>query len=239
MSQITELEKYFDILTADNSLYPAEHPLADDKERFLLYVNLKVHMQNLVAGLDKISTSLDSYNNYSSLISQLSTSFKQILQMENADVDFCIRSIAVDSVLHNQGDIKSGGDALASVITKMVGLFFENSDDVTKIATDIIQDLKNNHQSNSNKKEDEELKINSLYILEVYNEIENILKQAKSGIIAKDKKMIEVLRQMKMGVGKEMLDLAMQKTILPPKKKSISSILAKGKSDFKDVEKKR
>lgn len=238
MSQITELEKYFDILTADNSLYQAEHPLADDKERFSLYVNLKEHMQKLVASLDKASSSLGSRDNYSSLISKLSECFNKMLAMENSDLDYCIRSAVVDSVLHKNNEMVSGGDALASVVAKMVGLFFQSGEDVTKISADIIKDLQN-PESISDKTEDEELKISSLYILEVYSQIEAILKDAKAGIIAKDKKMIETLRQMKMGVGKEMLDLAMEKTVLRPKKKSISSILAKGKSDFKDVEKKR
>ncbi|MCE3233047.1 MAG: hypothetical protein K0R98_1304 [Rickettsiaceae bacterium] len=145
-----ELEQYFDLLQ-ENSLYPDEHLLADDKLRFGLYASIK----------DKTN-------------------------LEDADLDYRLRKIAIDMVTADKKLSPS---------------------DILKL---VLYD-----------------KLNEDYDPE---ELAVLLSGAMSGIIAKDKKMIEVLRQLKIGATHEIVGLAIEKSPKKKKSKSIQSILKEGKS---------
>jgi hypothetical protein len=232
MVKIQELEKYFDILTHDNSAYSSNHPLANDDKRFALYNELKEKMFNLVAGLGKVSASLDnSYANYISLLKQLGYSFGQLSNMDNSDLDYCIRTVTVDGMVKKKdygNKITSGDEALFCLIEELMGLFFEDGEEVVKVTKEAMEELK--HKKTLKKNEDEERKNNIIFMLQMYGEVELDLIDAKAGIIAKDKKMIEVLRQLKVGLGKELINVAIQKSGSKPKSKGIRSIISKGKS---------
>jgi hypothetical protein len=235
MAKIQELERYFDILIQDNSGYSSSHPLAADEKRFALYKELKEKMGRLIGGLNSVSAGLDGdYKSYVALIKQLAYSFGQLAGMENSDLDYCIRTVTIDDLVGKKDyskKITSGDQALYCIIEEMVGLFFEDGEEVVKVTKEAMEELKNKKGSIFKKNEDEERKRNAINILEMYGDLELDLMDAKAGIIAKDKKMIEVLRQLKMGLGKSLIDIAITNTKSSDKpRKSIKNIISKGKS---------
>jgi hypothetical protein len=229
MEKIHELEKYFDILVSENSHFSSEHELADDEKRFELYGLLKSKLQKLSDRLAHVPHLLIAeYEAYLSLLDQLKYSFNQLAGMENADLDYCIRAIVVGGII-DQEAYESSNHALAGVIEKMIGLFFDDGDEVAKITKDLMEELKDKKSASFfANKNDDELKKYIMYILAIYAEIEADLINAKAGIIAKDKKMIETLRHLKLGVGKELIGLAVKKTsLISKKKKPLSQNIAK------------
>lgn len=211
MSDIQELEQYFDELVRDGSPYPSEHALMGDKERFEFYDTMKVKLAEMADGLNGLADlpGGDFTDKNKAVLSRLSQCFSDIAAMTGEELDYCLRAIAVDDVLQIRADSR-----LMGMIEKLIALFFDDAGQTVKLFCAAMEYLK--------KKKDE----NQLAI--IFDQIENSLSESYQGIIAKDKKMIETIRQMQLGVSGEAIDMAVKQTV-SKKPKIIDGIVARGK----------
>ena len=117
--------------------------------------------------------------------------FYDFIKMSYDDMDSCLRTVALDELVHEND---------SPILEELSYLFEHDYYDLTELIRSI--------------RDSEELLLN-------YNDISNNLLDAKLAIIAKDKKMIEVLRSAKFGLDKQLEHMGVRKR---PKKNSLKKV---------------
>lgn len=214
MPDIESLEQYFDILLHKDGQYSAEHPLADDAARCRIYDEVKNDFSIIGDNLHNINPYLKmAYPEYADVVNELAGGFKSLANTSYEDLDFCVRAIAVERLIFkkdNAGDMTP--QMLGYLVEALLSFFYEEGEEVLRVIKEALKNLKETKQNSLFKhKKDEELKTAIIETLTLYEEIEEDLTQAKYGLIAKDKKMMQVLRGLRMDMGRNLVQMALEK----------------------------
>jgi hypothetical protein len=213
VSDIEELEKYFDVLLENAQGAPSETPLVKDEERFALYQEVKGLFSKVSVNMDCMSELVAKlYPPYVEILHELAINFGEMAHIENEDMDSYLRTLAVDRLVYNaQGLLgKNTQEQLGYLVQGLMVLFFEEGEGVLQTLSDILDELKDKKTGFFKKKQDAQVQDYILHTMELYEEIESDLTMAKQGIIARDKKMIEVLKQLKLRLGGCVIKAAVQ-----------------------------
>lgn len=228
MSDIESLEKYFDALLRSDNVHNSEHYYADDASRFALYDKIRSSFNKIGRNLETIKEVMSSlFPNQVATAKHLSSSFFKLSSLNNEDFDYYIRAVAVEAITSRPNQSGETSTLLSDLIESLMSLFFNDSDEIMSITKYTLEDLR---EVNANKNIDEEKLDNYIKVtLGIYEEVQKGCKDAKDGLIAKDKKMLEVLRQLRMGLGQNVVKSATKSNELDENKKEekrIASMLA-------------
>lgn len=180
MPNIESLEKYLDILFEDKN-FNENHSLSDDKKRFDLYQEIKVKLNNLSDKLNEILLKVSS-----SKIKNLSYNFNLSAKYSDDELDNAIKKYAVEEVLIKAEDSNANIKPIIDYIFKDI-----NGEDANIIASDNNK-IKNEIISFNQENISDKIASIIFYI----DNLEIDLVDSKLGVIAKDKKMIKILRSM-------------------------------------------
>ncbi len=242
MVSLDSMKKYFGILLNEDETISSEHPFAEDDRRFFLFKRVRGDFHKLQAHMESLSHLLKkSCPEYIKLMTSLKGHFSELSRISDADFDYYLRTLAVEKCIHS----KSHGDAdvpdmLNNLMQGMVQLFVSDGDKVHSLVEDALKNLHEKYK----KKSFFEPKANKLLreaIKEsesIYEQIEHDLLLAKEGIIAKDKRMLELLQKLKIGLGDALLEAAIENTNVRMPDKNVVSFTEALKRNAEDKQRK-
>lgn len=216
MVDITSLEQYFDIILEGKFGYDQNHPLGDDEKRFEFYKQITRGFRRIGGNLGEVIEALKkTYPDYIDMVEQLATSFKELASISDEDLDYYLRTLAVDRLVYKREKMSDITDEmLGYMVEGLMELFVEEGEELVKETKKRLLIIKNTKRKSRfwKKKYEDELKERVTDTLEEYEVVEECLKEAKNGVIAKDKKMIRILRDIKAGLKQSLIHEAISKT---------------------------
>lgn len=228
MNDIQPLEKYFDELTQDGLKYSEDHPLAQMNARFALYKTLRLYFDKMSVHLAMSGRFFyGKYGRYQAMLNQFSRSFSILAKMQDDQLDFYVRMVTVEQLTINKNAIKDNNGYISQMLgyltEGLLAVLFDKKDSIRVTAREVIQAFAQPLflaflplpmiQIWEDKKLRDWLKQALIY----YENIERELINARNGIIARDKKMLMTLRNLKIGLGKVMLQAALDNVPLSAK----------------------
>jgi len=216
-SRLEVLENYFSILSKEDVPVDSAHPLADDTKRYRTYASVREGFSRLAHNLDAIDKQgEDRAAGSPQFLPELAKGLRTLETIPDADFDHYVRTLAVDQLTSkNSLTENEAPDLLGHLMGGLVAFFFDQKDGVYDIIFQAVEDIKDEQKKafsffNKQKKENTASMVTAT--LSLYEKLEQLLKEAKQGLVAKDKKMLEVLRQLKADVGKSIIEAAMDHT---------------------------
>ncbi len=203
MIDIKNLENYFNAILEDGDVFPAQHNLLEEDARYEFYITLREKLTKTAASVAAVLPSIDKKKpQYFSILSKFNEVINQIIKLDDAALDVNLRNLAVNEIIKGKTPLPVG------VLTDFVALLAENE------ATPLFA---NQYLTKLNDEKDEKIRQLAEHATRMVTAADLALFEAKSGIIAKDKKMLEVLRQFKMEEGKGIAQLAVEKFNIKPR----------------------
>lgn len=242
MTDKASLEKYFSVLIHEKEEF-IDSPYRDKTKRYGLFDSIRGDFNKIGDNMGLMVPNLQqAYATFVPLTQNIGKCFHNMAHLSNDELDYYIRTLAVERLIYK---LSSAGnltpEMLKYLIEGLMALLFEDGDEIMKIARKTLVSLKQDQDKKGiKKKEEEQLRGQVVETLEVYEGVEQELAMAKQGIIAQDKKMLEVLRQLKIGMGKSIITQAIEtSSLLSPRQKAtgfISNILQSAKAKKKTEE---
>jgi len=240
MPDIDSLEKYFDILLSNSSDAGADHNFADDTKRFALYKIITSDFGKIGGNLNNIGNNLEkTYPDYIDIVKDLAKSFSDLAQINDQDLDYYIRTLAIERLIYKKsqsGELTE--EMLGYLIEGLMQLFIEDGEELLQSTKKTLLLIKNKKRKSIffKKKYEDELREYIADTLDIYEGIEGNLRNAKAGIVAKDQKMIKILREIRAGMKNHVMHEAMQlANIKAEENKNIKKILSGRGKDSEGV----
>jgi hypothetical protein len=216
MSDIESLEQYFDILLSQENENDEDHPLADESERFLLFDDVRVKFSHVSGHMGKMSPLVkQGYSQYLQTIHQLQLSFHSLSGIEDEELDHYLRTLAVERLVYKSEQVgqRKTSEMLGYMAEGLMLLFFDEGEELSQLTRETMEGLSQFEQG-SQLPEAQEQQLQQIIMLTLgeYESIEDALSSAKQGIMAKDKKMMKILRSVKIGMGKGLVQTAIART---------------------------
>ncbi len=216
MVSLSAMKEYFGILLEGKNEIPSEHPFAEDDRRFFLFKRVRSDFHKMHLHMDMLAHSLKkSCPDYVQLMETLKEHFEVLSRLSDADFDYYLRTLAIEKCIHT----KSQGsddvpDMLNNLLQGMVQLFMADGDKIQSLVEDALKNLHEKHRKRSffESKSAKNLRDSVQKAADIYEQIEHDLSLAKEGIIAKDKRMLELLQKLKIGLGDTLLQAAIENT---------------------------
>lgn len=216
MVSLSSMKKYFGILLDSDETIPSEHPFADDERRFFLFKRVRSDFNKMHMQMDMLSHLLKkSCPDYVKLMETLKGHFNELSRISDADFDYYLRTLAVEKCIHTKSNGSSNvPEMLNNLLQGMVQLFMSDGDKVQELVEDALKNLHEKHKKKSffESKAAKLLRETLAQSSDIYEQIEHDLSLAKEGIIAKDKRMLELLQKLKVGLGDALLQAALENT---------------------------
>lgn len=208
MTNIKELEHYFDLVLEDKKIYPIEHPLLDDGARGLAYKKIRHDFGKMGMHLHQIGNHLiinDCFKDVLKIIRELIPNFEQLSSINDENLEYYLRSLAAERLNYTLAGAGSlTPHMLGYLVEGLMKLFFDDGDEVVKLTNALIGQLRTSKDTLEEAQE-EVLHQDVTTAIVLYETLEEDLKQAKSGVVAKDRKMISTLRKLHFDLGKNIV----------------------------------
>jgi len=231
MPDIEELEQYFDALLKKDEKAVSSHPLHDDATRFALYEEIKKLFSKVSVNMDCMAEVVAKlYPSYVEILHGLAVSLGAMSHIENEAMDGYLRTLAVDRLVYNSEGLRSKEttqEQIGYLVQGLMVLFFEEGEEVVVTLDSVLAELKDKKAKLFKKKQDEQVREYLADTMEVYEEIEHDLQFAKQGVMSRDKKMVEVLRQLKLKMGGCIVEAAIKQMKTQGKKAIMHGIKSK------------
>lgn len=219
MSQSQALQKYFDILLSQKLGTDSKHPLADEKKRHKLYQEIRKYFSKIDRNLVAIHQHIkDSKSDYSNILANVKSNISNMAGLSDEEYDFYIRTLAVERLVYTASNASGNvADMLNYLLEGLMTLLFEEGEEILQVLKQTLKTIKKNQpKSLFNRKKTAALKELITETLEQFEQIEDDLKASKQGLMAQDKKMLLTLQQLRATMGKEIIEMAMQNSVLSP-----------------------
>lgn len=214
MADIESLEKYFDTLLSQEDESSLDHPLAEDSARFERFDGVRRDFSTVSGYMGKMSPLVQlGYNQYLSTVNQLQLSFHSLSSIDNEELDHYLRTMAVEKMVYRtQNAGKKTSEMLGYMAEGLMMLFFDEGEELSKLAQETMSGLQHLESGVLSEEQEQQLQQIIIQALGTYENIEEALSAAKQGIMSKDKKMMKILRSVKIGMGKGLVQTAIAKT---------------------------
>lgn len=227
MVNLTSLKEYFSILlNADNAI-SSEHPFAEDERRFFLFNRIRGDFHEMHIQMDALSGFLPStYPDYVHMVTTLRDHFDVLSRISNEDFDYYLRTLAVEKLLFTQE--KAGAavpEMLEHLLQGVMQLFIGDGDDMKVLVCEALKNLREKQKKKSlfESKNSKCLRDTIEKAFSVYEQIEHDLCLAKEGIVAKDKRMLELLQKLRIGLGDALVKAAVEQAPMRMPSKNVVS----------------
>ena len=210
MTNIQDIEGYFDALLENKDKYNTEHVLADDKQRFEILYKIKSDLKKISNNLRNMSSNVNLFfPAHSKTISVLAQSYNDLAKISDQSFDNYLRTLVVENfTAKKQGDDLSTEQLFDYMIKGLMQIFFESGDKLADLTKKVLNDLKDIEVKAVQfyqKKQEEELRQSVIDTITTYEQVEHFLRECKNGLIAKDLKMLLDLKNIKFGADRSML----------------------------------
>ena len=227
MVNLSSMKEYFSILLSGDNKVQSKHPFAEDERRFFLFKRVRNDFHKMHIQMDTLAHLLkSSCPEYEKLMVTLKKHFSELSRLSDADFDYYLRTLAVEKCIHTKTNGEADvPDMLNNLLQGVVQLFVADGDKVQELIEDALKNLHEKHrkkpffESRASKLLRESLQESS----NIYEQIEHDLSLAKEGIIAKDKRMLELLQKLKIGIGDALIQAAIENTNIRMPDKNVLS----------------
>jgi hypothetical protein len=190
------------------------HPFADDARRFFLFKRVRGDFHKMYMQMDTLAHLLrSSCPEYVGLMQTLKKHFEVLSRISDEDFDYYLRALAVERCIHIKSSQEEDiPEMLNKLLHGMMQLFMSDAEALKTLVDDALKTLHEKHRKRQffESKQNKILRQSVEEAKHIYEQIEHDLTLAREGIVAKDKRMLELLQSLRIGISDTLLQAAVE-----------------------------